>query len=266
LRIASALTLGYADTPGGKLRLRLVANRAVRALLLARSRRLPHAALGSVLVFAPHPDDETLGCGGTVALLVRDGAAVDIAFLTDGAASHPNHPLHAPSDIAARRRTEAQAATGALGVDQRRIVLGNVPDGTLARLDESQRSSVLDSLGGIVARVSPRAILLPCRSDGSSDHDAAFILVSRAVAQSGLRPRILEFPIWSLWNPTLLLRPLLTCRRVWRVAIGDVLGVKAKAIASYPSQTQPIPPDSSAVLPAAFVPMFLNRYEFLFEH
>jgi LmbE family N-acetylglucosaminyl deacetylase len=235
-------------------------------LLLMRSRRLPLAAFKSVLVFAPHPDDETLGCGGTVALLVRSKAAVHIAFITDGSASHPGHPLLTPREIAALRRNEARVATGALGVDPGRLAFIDVGDGTLDRLDAAGERKVLGDLGAVIARATPDAIFVTSRDDGSSDHNAAFPLVSRSIEGAGTRPRMLEFPIWSLWNPTLLLRPLLTCRRVWRVAIADVLELKAAAIASYPSQTLPLPPDTSAVLPEGFAPMFMDQHEFFFEH
>src|SRR5947209_4351316 len=41
------------------------------------------------LVFAPHPDDETLGCGGAIVRKKRAGAVVKIVVMTDGSASHP---------------------------------------------------------------------------------------------------------------------------------------------------------------------------------
>ncbi len=117
----------------------------------------------------------------------------------------------------------------------------------------------------MLARLAPEAILLPCRSDGSSEHDASFALVSRALQQSGHRPRILEFPVWSWWNPTMLLGPMFTSRRVWRTDIRDLIDLKARAVASYATQTNPIPPDTDPALPPGFASMFLCGEEFLFE-
>ena len=58
---------------------------ALRFCLRMRSRRLNiPAPIRTVLVARPDPDDETLGCGGTVALLARSGCAVHIVFVTDG--------------------------------------------------------------------------------------------------------------------------------------------------------------------------------------
>jgi LmbE family N-acetylglucosaminyl deacetylase len=264
--IARVLTLGYADTREGKLRLRRAANRAIRALLFMRGRRLQTASLTSVLVLAPHPDDESIGCGGTIATLVREKAEVNVAFLTDGSASHPSHPTVEPLEIAARRRVEARAAAGELGIEHGRTTFMDFPDGTLARLDSAQARKVVEELAGIVAQVAPKAILLPCRSDGSSEHDAAFVLVSRAVARAGLKPRILEFPVWSWWSPSLLLKPLLTSRNVWRVALEDLLPIKARAVGSYTSQTLPIPPETDPAFPEGFASMFLFGDEYFFEH
>ena len=44
----------------------------------------------SILVFAAHPDDEALGCGGTIALHAQTGAHVQVVFMTDGVNSRDN--------------------------------------------------------------------------------------------------------------------------------------------------------------------------------
>ena len=46
-------------------------------------------AAGGVLVLAPHPDDETLGCGAALAAAVTAGYAVRVVAATDGDGSHP---------------------------------------------------------------------------------------------------------------------------------------------------------------------------------
>jgi LmbE family N-acetylglucosaminyl deacetylase len=54
----------------------------------------------SILVFAPHPDDETLGCGGTIANRVREGHEVEIFFMTDGRTLERGVLCRYDSDIA----------------------------------------------------------------------------------------------------------------------------------------------------------------------
>lgn len=239
--------------------------RLVRAALRLRSRAFPVGAVASALVVAPHPDDESFGCGGAVALLVRGGAVVHVAFVTDGDASHPAHPSVAPRELAARRRTEARLATGILGVDGERVSFLGERDGTLASPDVGRAQDVAAKLAGLLARLEPEAVLLPCRHDGSSEHDATFALFSRALRQAGTAPRIFAVPVWSWWNPMRLLGPMLQCRRVWRLDLRDVMDVKARAIASYVSQTEPIPPETTPALPPGFASLFLCGEEFLFE-
>jgi LmbE family N-acetylglucosaminyl deacetylase len=263
-RAARLLTLGWSDTQRGRLCLRRAASRIVRTALRLRSRDFPRGALASALVVAPHPDDETFGCGGAVAVLARDHAAVSVVFVTDGGASHPAHPSAAPAEIAALRRAEALSATGMLGVDPERVFFLDERDGALADLG-GRSDEVARRISGILAQLAPEAVLLPCRADGSTEHEASFALVARALAHAPTRPRILEFPVWSWWNPAMLLGPLFTSRRVWRLDLRDALEVKARAIASYASQTRPIPPETSPALPPEFASLFLCGEEFFFE-
>jgi LmbE family N-acetylglucosaminyl deacetylase len=231
----------------------------------ARSRSLPRDAIKSALVVAPHPDDETLGCGGTLALLTRDRAAIHVIFVTDGSASHPAHPNLAPAEIAAMRKVEARAATGALGVEWANVFFMEAPDGKLASLDGIGSDEISSRIAAILTKVAPEVVLLPIRHDGSTDHEASFILVQLALQKAGQRPRLLEFPIWAMRNPLLLLKPMLASRNIWRIDIKYVLDRKAAAIDAYVSQIRPIPPDKVPVLSPEFTSEFTFGEEFLFE-
>ena len=63
---------------------------------------------GPVLVIAPHPDDETLGCGGLIAASVRAGHRVHTVFVTEGGASHPACRSWTRPERAAQREAEAE--------------------------------------------------------------------------------------------------------------------------------------------------------------
>ena len=69
--------------------------RSLRTLICNSSVYTQHAAVcepanGRIVVLAPHMDDETLGCGGTIARHVRAGAQVTVIFLTDGRRGGPS--------------------------------------------------------------------------------------------------------------------------------------------------------------------------------
>jgi LmbE family N-acetylglucosaminyl deacetylase len=259
------LTLGWSDTPRGRTSLRKLASGAMRACLRLRSRVLQAGTLRSFLVVSPHPDDEALGCGGLIALSAGGGAPVYVAYVTDGAASHPRHPRVSSEDLAQMRKREAREATAILGVEWTRVSFLGAPDGRLSDLDPKAKEEIAVKIAILIKEVTPDAILLPCRRDGSDDHGAAFRIVQLSLLHVDRAPRILEFPIWSWRNPMLLLRPLFTSRAIWRVELHEARIVKANAIHAYASQVTPLSPDELPVLSADFTAQFTRPEEYLFE-
>src|SRR5207248_577693 len=72
----------------GESALQSLARRILRAIQARRLREWRADELGrSAIVFAPHQDDEVLGCGGTIVRKLRAGADVTVVFLTDGSAA-----------------------------------------------------------------------------------------------------------------------------------------------------------------------------------
>jgi len=245
--------------------IRCILSRCLRCALRLRSRPYPMKQDTATIVFAPHPDDEVLGCGGLLTLKRREGSPVGVVYITDGRASHPSHPVITPEMLAVQRQAEAQKAMGLLGVERTALQFLGVPDGTLMHLDGPATDGLVSRIAGVLRSTRPGEILLPWRRDGSSEHDSAFIFVTRALEQAGLRPRVMEFPVWSWWNPLLLIRPLLDCRRIWRMDFRGYENVKRQALAAYASQVRPAPPWEKAVLSPRFVSFFLSHEEFFFE-
>jgi len=230
---------------GVKLGLRRRIHAALRAGLRLRSQAYapPTGPDPVTLVIAPHQDDDVLGCGGLVARKRLEGFQVHVTYLTDGSASHPGHPRLPPMQLAALRQDEARAALRVL----------------------DQADTLGWRLADILRKVRPDEILLPYRRDGSSEHEAAHRLVQAALHTTGLTPRQLEYPVWAWWSPRLLVHPLLTSRRVWRL---DFLGyeqIKQNAIAQHRSQIEPSPPRATPVLSGAFLSFFKRPVEYFFE-
>jgi LmbE family N-acetylglucosaminyl deacetylase len=117
----------------------------------------------------------------------------------------------------------------------------------------------------LLARVRPDEILLPCRRDGSSEHEAAHGLVQTALRTTGLTPRQLEYLVWAWWSPRLLARALLTNRRVWRREFSGYEQIKRDALAQHQSQVTPVPPWTRSVLSPAFISFFDRPVEYFFE-
>src|ERR1700688_4259111 len=99
-------------------------------------RELPEGTLndiigdGTCLILAPHPDDESLGCGGLIAACVAARRAPLVVILTDGAGSHPRSRAYPPARLRTLRANEATAAMAHLGLPPERLVLLEEPDGS----------------------------------------------------------------------------------------------------------------------------------------
>lgn len=178
---------------------------------------------------------------------------------------HPLHPTLTPGALSRQRQSEALSAAGTLGVERGRTHFLGARDGTLDRLDGPETDALVGRISQVLVRTHPDEIFLPWRRDCSSEHDAAFILVRSALERSGLGPRLIEYPIWSLWAPQHLLRPLVTSKRIWRVAFPGYGNVKRHALSCFRSQVEPTPPWDQPVLSRNFVTLFESPEEFFFE-
>ena len=186
-------------------------------------------AFRRVLVLAAHPDDETAGCGGLIALLADRGAVIEVAIATSGEGTI-GADLDA-TEVAHRREDEARRSCALLGARPPRL-LGH-PDGDLpARI-----GALGADLRALVADVDPEAIFLPWFLDGHRDHQA----IGDALERAGLDERV-ELWGYETWTP-------LTPNRL--VDITSVFERKERALAEY--ETAHLAFDVSSMLG-------LNRY------
>ena len=145
------------------------------------------ASSGPVLVIAPHPDDEVLGVGGTMARLSDEGVAVHVAVLTTG------RPPRFDARQVGTVRAEAKDAHQTLGVTETHWL-----DLPAAALDTLSHAEANDSLGALVRQIDPQTIFLPHLGDIHLDHQLAFL--SGMVAS---RPHQARFPTAILAYETL---------------------------------------------------------------
>ncbi len=117
-----------------------------------------------VLVIAPHPDDETLGCGGTLLKHKADGDAVHWLILT----SIKEENGFAASVVETRRR-EIEAVSSIYGFDGVYDL-----DFPTMRLDETPFSRLIGSISDVFEQVEPNIVYLPFKSDVHTDHQIAF--------------------------------------------------------------------------------------------
>lgn len=229
-----------------------VARRVAKAVLARRATvASPSELMVPTVVVAPHPDDETLGCGALIAAKRRLGAEVAVVFLTDGAASHPRF---GSDRLRALRRQEGLAACAELGVAEDAVSFLDRPDGRLARHVDDAGSA----LGEILAERRPIEVLVTAATEPHRDHAAAFRVVAAAVRGAHPQPQVRQYPVW-LWNhwPWVRWSDVARDRRGrltpgqwrrslallpawsefdWAVPIGDLAATKRAALACHGSQ------------------------------
>lgn len=200
------------------------------------------ASFGTTLVVAPHPDDETLGCGGAIALLRRAGCNVRVVVVSDGAASHPNSTRYPPSALRALREQETIRALGILGVAERDVTFLRLPDTAVPSASETGFDEVVGRCRRVLRQTGdgPGTVFLPWRRDPHRDHRAVWSIVRAAVGGDRPLPRLVEYPIW-VWELSQHGDPPATGEmNIWRLDITSVLCQKQDAIAAYRSQTTPL--------------------------
>jgi len=175
----------------------------------------------AVTVVAPHPDDETLACGGLIADLISQGVAVDVVGVTDGDGSHLDRP-----GLAERRRAEQDEALAILGVQAavRRL-----------HLDDGKVAASIERLTAVLTEVAEDGHLLvaPWELDGHTDHDACGRAARRAGEASGAR--LLQYPVWAWqWAQPCDFAAVALCRRTISEASASR---KRAAMRSFPTQT-----------------------------
>ena len=195
------------------------------------------AGVGSVVVVAPHPDDETLGAGGLIATAADAGTPVHVLLVTAGEGSHPDSPTTTPDALVTRRRAEFRAALGTLHPAASATEL-TVPDGGLREHRDELRRALAARLAG-AAR--PTLVVAPWRGDGHRDHRIAGEVAEELVAATP-GTALLSYPVWT-WHWDTPDAPAAPWERA-RVLPLDaaVRDRKARALAAYPSQTEPLSP------------------------
>jgi len=185
-------------------------------------------AARSVLVLAPHPDDEVIGCGGALRRHVLAGAHVTVVFLTDGRRGDreldqssglgDEELARARTALAVRRKRESEAAAEILGIQE--LVFLNGPDGAL-----DDTTALTDRLRGVLRRTAPSLIYVPSMLDLHVDHWATNRVFYRCLDALGeAAPLLREYEVWT---------PLLINRLV---VVDDVMEEKRRALEQFASQ------------------------------
>ncbi|HEV2309376.1 MAG TPA: PIG-L deacetylase family protein [Acidimicrobiia bacterium] len=231
-------------------------NRTVRSrcawLFHATARRVTYwraaglraPATGSCLVLAPHPDDEVLGCGATIARKAAAGTPVTVVIASDGELS--DGAGRASEVVGSVRRAEALDAARALGLPDAQVTLLGLPDGSLAAHEDRLVVAICDALEA----TAPAQVFVCTAADGHIDHVALNRATREALGRTDTAARLFEYPIWAWMSwPWPMVSGITGQRRsivaalraalspeLVRVRAGKYRRAKRRALACYESQ------------------------------
>jgi LmbE family N-acetylglucosaminyl deacetylase len=192
-----------------------------------------------LLLIAPHPDDETFGCGNIIALKKQQGARVKIIFLTDGEASMKGHSPIASQEVADVRKQEAIEACAHLGLNVDDLKRYSLPDGQVPGKGTAGFEEAVERLLNDIREFAPAEIICPHRMDGHGDHAAAAEITQETVRRCKSPPRLLFYTVWIWFTAPWGIGKHLDFSSAWKVDGRVVQPQKAKAINTYLDHLEP---------------------------
>lgn len=190
-----------------------------------------------MLIIAAHPDDEVLGCGGTIARLAKEGHKVHIAILGEGATSRYKKREKADQTAVETLRAQAQQVATVLGAQD--VLLHGLPDN---RFDTIPLLDIVKIIEELVEKIKPQAIYTHHGGDLNIDH----AIVHRAVL-TAVRPvagcpvkEVYAFEVpssteWNIPSPSTCFAP--SCF----IDITGTLKHKIAALKEYKTEIRPFP-------------------------
>jgi LmbE family N-acetylglucosaminyl deacetylase len=197
----------------------------------------------TILVFAPHPDDDIIGCGGSMAHHIHQGDHVAVIYMTSGEAGSLKYE---PPELTSIREAEAKDAAAVLGVTD--LTFLRLPDGYL-----EYNSSNLDAVVTLIREKKPTRVYIPHQLDAIPDHQITYQLAREGIRraagpwypQCGVEPwRVNTLLGYEVWTPLTEVS--------FSQDISKFISIKLQALQLHRSQIESIPYDQAI--------QGLNRY------
>jgi LmbE family N-acetylglucosaminyl deacetylase len=192
---------------------------------------------GTIVIVAPHMDDEALACGGLIAMLPQK-ECIHLIYATDGTKSPapivPGRDAVDP-DLGEIRVRESISAMRHLGVPETNLHFLRLSEGELSKYNRELEHILLKA----ILNISPDTLVIPFRYDRHPDHLAINRIVMDALKGGLLDARIVEYFIYyrSRLLPLRDIRKYIHPKHLIQLDIKDVADKKRKALDQFTSQT-----------------------------
>lgn len=220
----------------------------------------------SCLILAPHPDDESLGCGGLIALLCAKKIRVYVVVTTDGSQSHPNSKAFTTTRLAELRKKEVKNALKVLGLEEDNIYFLEGKDSALPYKDEEGFDLLVAKLAEIFAMIVPQLVLVPYELDPHRDHRATWQILN-SVIKDDSTAKVWEYLIWLYELAEASDIPHLKNGELKKLNVEPFLALKEKAIHSHVSQTTRLIHDdlTGFMLMPEVIRHFTTKFEYFLD-
>lgn len=192
-----------------------------------------------IIVFAPHPDDETWGCGGTIVKKISEGYEVIIVVITDGRHAFSKvlgiNSDPTPEELIHIRREEVIRATKTLGVPKKNLFFLDFEDGILEEHEKEAEEKVIE----IIKKYPPVEIYYPWKKDCHPDHQSTNRVIRRCIKKLGLTPMKYQYsitPKHAHIRPTIERLFSFFRNNTVKVDISEFLDLKEKAVREFKSE------------------------------
>jgi LmbE family N-acetylglucosaminyl deacetylase len=226
------------------------------------------------IVFAPHPDDETLGCGGTIARKLDEGYDISVVFITDGNLCLTNLGVFSgPTAIEMKdlRKKEALRATSILGLNEKDLIFLDCEESLLTKHEKQLQKTIVE----ILEEISPLEVFFPQEREYNFAHRITNRVVKNAIKATNIRPIEYQytiawsFPFYLFWHimneRTFDFFSKFMYEDLISLDISKFFHLKEKAMKEYKSQTTVLANDQkSPVLKQSFVKRFMKNKEKFF--
>jgi len=216
----------------------------------------------NIIVFAPHPDDETIGCGGTIAKKLSEGFNVIIVVMTDGRnlfrdiLKIDRDP--SPDEIQKIRRDELLKAVGILGVPANNVIFLDFEDGALEKYETEVKKRVTE----ILKKYFPVEVYFPFKRELHPDHVVANRIIRKHIKKLGLNTPMYQYCTFHKYGH---IGPLfekligLLKGNTIKVDISEFIELKEKALKEFKSQFSII--SDKQQHPLDGIEKYLKKYE-----
>jgi LmbE family N-acetylglucosaminyl deacetylase len=191
---------------------------------------------GTLMIVAPHMDDELLACGGVMALLPQK-QDIHVVYATDGMKSPAPIMAHdaITPDLGQQRERESVAAMSLLGVAEENLHFLRLPEAELKRHIPSLRRELLAH----IMTIEPDHILLPFRFDRHPDHLVINRVLTAAQRQGEIKAELVEYFVYYRWRllPGGDVRQYIRPPHLLEVNTQPAAALKRRALDCFKSQT-----------------------------